>query len=172
MKTKRRGETDRRQGDLFAYAAAAPPAGELFPVRERADRPKSLDLSLKIKTALGKALKECPHRNAYEVAAAMSELLGREITADALYAYTAPAKPEHEISLLRFVAFVRVTGAWWLWDELVEDDGLIVMQGREAHLAQLGLLQQHRQSIEEQIKALQRELKERPVTVAPRRGSR
>lgn len=167
-KKKKTPDTD--QGDLFARSAAMPPEA-LFPVRERVDRPKFLDLSLKIKTAIGRALRECEtHRNAYEVAAAMSALIGREITADALYAYTAPSKPEHEISLVRFVAFVRVTGATWLWDELVEDDGLIVMQGREAHLAQLGLLQQERQHVEEKIKKLQRELKERPVAVSRRRG--
>lgn len=157
---------DGRQGDLFARAAAVP-ADALFPVRERQDRPRALDLSLKIKSALGRALKECG-RNAYEIAGAMSELTGREITVDALYACTAPSKPEHEISLLRFVAFVRVTGATWLWDELVEDDGLVVMQGREAYLAQLGLLQQTRRSVEDQIKALERELKAQPVVVAQR----
>lgn len=168
---KKKTSRDMRQGDLFVPAPASPAPEHLFPVRERVERPKSLDLSLKIKTALGRALKECP-RNAYEIAAAMSELLGREITADALYAYTAPAKPEHEISLLRFVAFVRVTGATWLWDELVEDDGLIVMVGREAHLAQLGLVEQEIQRLEEARRALRQDLKARPVAVAHRRGTR
>jgi hypothetical protein len=166
----KKSKSNAGQGDLFAYASAAAPVGTLFPVRERVARPRTIDLSLKIKTALGRALKECP-KSALEIALAMSELTGREITADALYAYTAPSKPEHDISLVRFIAFVRVTGATWLWDELVEDEGLIVMEGREAHLAQLGHLEQERQRIEEQTRALRRELRDRPVAVV-RRGSR
>lgn len=80
-----------------------------------------------------KAPKECP-LNAGEVAARMTTILGAEVSADALYSYTAASKPDHQISLIRFVAFVRAVEAWWLWDLLVEDDGLIVMEGREARL--------------------------------------
>lgn len=156
-----RRRTDPNQGDLFTHM-------DLIPVRQRVERPRAPDLSLRIKTEMGRALKECPD-NAYVVAAHMSEMTGREITADALYAYTAPSKPEHEISLLRFVAFVRATGAAWLWDVLVEDDGLFVMEGREAHWAQLGLLEQEHQRRAEAIKKLRRELKERPVEVTPTR---
>lgn len=168
MKTKRRGETDRRQGDLFAYAASVP-ANALFPVRAATDL--DVDISLKFKTALGRALRE-HHESAAVVAARMSEIVGRQITEAALYAYTAPAKPEHDIGIVRLKAFIKVTGAIWLWDLLVQDDGLTVMMGREAHLAQLGHLQQRRVQLEEEIKSLQRELRMQPVTVAPRRGSR
>ncbi|MCX5512244.1 hypothetical protein C3941_09245 [Kaistia algarum] len=149
------------QGDLFA-------AAELFPVRRPVERVRPVDLSLRIKTAMGEALKKSP-KNAFAVAAEISEMTGRELTADALYAYTAPTKPEHDISLTRFVAFVRATGANWLWGVLVEDDGLIVLEGREAHLAQLGLLQQEQARITDQIKTLKGELKHAPVTVR-RRG--
>jgi hypothetical protein len=151
------------QGDLFDRAT-------LYPVRERVERPRALDLSLSIKTELGRALKECP-LNAFEVAAKMSELLCSDITRDALYSYTAPSKPEHEISLLRFIAFVRVTGATWLWDVLVEPDGLLVVEGREAHLARLGHLEQERQQIDAEIGQIKRELKAEPVRVGagPRR---
>ncbi|MDC7788009.1 hypothetical protein PQJ75_14020 [Rhodoplanes sp. TEM] len=157
------------QGDLFAYAAAVP-AGALFPVRDRT-AVLDVDISLKFKTALGRALRE-HHESAAVVAARMSEIVGRQITEAALYAFTAPAKPEHDIGIVRLKAFIRVTGATWLWDVLVEDDGLIVMQGREAHLAQLGLLQQEQQRVDEQIRALRRELKARPVAVAHRRSAR
>mgnify|MGYP001766505567 CR=1 FL=1 len=160
--TRRRTGKDSGQGDLFASAA------ELYPVRRPAERIRPVDLSLRIKNAMGEALKACPE-NAAIVAARMSEIIGRPITVDALYAYTAPSKPDHEISLLRFVAFVRATGATWLWDLLVEDDGLVVMEGREAHLAQLGLYEQERRRIDEHIRELRQELKDRPVRVSTSR---
>lgn len=150
------------QGDLFA-------AADLFPVRRPVERIRPLDLSLRIKTAMGEALKQSP-KNAFAIAAEISTMTGRELTADALYAYTAPTKPEHDIGLTRFVAFVRATGANWLWGVLVEDDGLIVLEGREAHLAQLGLLQQEQDRISDQIRILKGELKQAPVAV--RRRSR
>ena len=118
------------QGDLFA-------AGEVFPVRRPVENARPVDLSLRIKTGMSQALKECPDSAAI-VAARIAEMTGREMSVDALYSYTAASKPEHDIGIVRFVAFVRATRAYWLWDLLVEDDGLMVLQGREAKLAQLG----------------------------------
>ncbi|WP_336801529.1 hypothetical protein [Kaistia sp. MMO-174] len=155
---------DKRQGDLFAYA-------DMYPVRQPTTAMRPLDLSLRIKTAMGRALKECP-LNATQVAAAITEMTGRELTADALYTYTAPTKPEHEIGITRFVAFVRATGATWLWDVLVEDDGLIVLEGEEAHLAQRGLLEQQVRQLQDEIKGLDRKLREEPVKVATHRRRR
>ena len=105
------------QDDLFDYA-------DLYPVRAPQEALRPVDLSLRIKTAMGRALKECPD-SATIVAAKMSEWTGRPITADALYAYTAPSKPDHDMGIMRFVAFVRATGATWLWGVLLADDGLI-----------------------------------------------
>lgn len=151
------------QGDLFA-------AGELFPVRRPVVNMRALDLSLRIKTAMSQALKECPDSAAI-VAARISEMTGRELSVDALYTYTAASKPEHDIGLTRFVAFVRATGAFWLWDLLVEDDGLMVLQGREAKLAQLGHLEQQKTQIDNAVRDLRRELGDKPVDITPRRGA-
>lgn len=160
-KKKRKKHMQERytQGDLFT--------ADVYPVRVRTARVTPVDLTLRIKSAMGEALKACPD-SAAVVAARISELTGREITADALYAYTAPSKPEHEIGIVRFVAFVRATGAAWLYDLLVEDEGLIVMEGREAHLAQLGLMQQQRDRLDDGIRFLKGELKRRPVQVTAR----
>jgi hypothetical protein len=151
---------DSGQADLFVHA-------ELFPVRRPSDAPRSVDLSLRIKTAMGRALKECPD-SAPIVAARISEMTGRELSADMLYAFTAASKPEHDIGIVRFVAFVRATGAWWLWDMLVEDDGLTVLQGREARLAQLGHLRQERQRLAAVEREIERELGQEPVRVVRR----
>jgi hypothetical protein len=147
------------QPDLFG-------PDELFPVRRPADTGLAVDLPLRIKTAMGQALKECPD-NAGIVAARMSEMVpDQPITTAALYTYTAPSKPEHDMGIMRFVAFVRATRAFWLWDLLVQEDGLVVMEGREAHLATLGLLRQQRQQVDEAIRTIERDLKAEPVKVA------
>lgn len=154
------------QGDLFS--------ADLYPVRVRTARVGALDLTLRIKSAMGEALKACPD-SATIVAARMSELLPAEraLTPDALYAYTAPSKPDHVMDIDRFVAFVRATGANWLYDLLVEDEGLIVMEGREAHLAQLGLARQEAARLKQTVRFMERELTRNPVTVTrPRRPGR
>jgi hypothetical protein len=154
---RREREAEAEQGNLFD-------AAELYPVRMPEAILRPIDLNLRIKTAMGRALKECPD-SVSVVAARMSELTGREITVDALYAYTAPSKPDHDIGIVRFVAFVRATSAMWLWNLLVEEDGLIVLQGREAYLAQLGLMQQEHDRLSEDIRRLKRELGRTPVKV-------
>ncbi|ODR93553.1 hypothetical protein AUC70_11870 [Methyloceanibacter stevinii] len=156
------GNTD----DLFQGEA-------YFPLRRPAVGARPVDLSLRIKTAMSRALKECDD-SAPIVAARIAEMTGRPLTEDALYTYTAASKPDHDIGIVRFVAFVRVTGAKWLWDELVSDDGLLVLEDREAKLAQLGHLRQQEQSLVEQRRRLEKELNREPVQVRNRgaRGGR
>lgn len=151
------------QGDLFV-------AGDLFPVRRPVETSRPVDV-LRIKMAMGEALKAHPE-SAEVVAAKISAMTGRPLTTFALYSYTAPSRDDHDMGLSRFVAFVRVTGAYWLWDLLVEDDGLTVLQGREAKLAQLGHLQQQKQQIDDAVRELKHELDVEPVEVSTRRRPR
>ena len=95
-KKNRKKAMQRQQGELFS-------ATGLFPVRRAGQGARAVDLSLRIKTAMGRALKECPD-SAAVLAARMTEITGREISADALYAYTAPSKPEHDIGIVRHVS--------------------------------------------------------------------
>lgn len=163
----KRGEAkqDRRQGDLFACCA------ELYPVRRPEGQVRSADLSLRIKSAMGRALKESP-KSAHMIAAEISEATGRELSPDMLYAYTAPSKPEQDIGICRFLAFVRATAAHWLIDVLVEDLGLVVLEGREAHFAQRGLLEQQVRQLQDEIKRLDRDMRDEPVPVASHRRRR
>jgi hypothetical protein len=163
--SKRRLDPSAAIGDLFARP------DELYPVRRQETGTRPLDLSLRIKTAMGQALKECPEP-AEVVAARITAMTGREITADALYAYTAASKPDHDMGIVRFVAFVRATGAAWLFDELVRDDGLIVMEGREAHFARLGFMRQQEARLRADIRTLERDLQDRPVAPAAARRVR
>jgi len=151
------------QGDFFT-------GPDLFPVRRPAEQNRPVD-TLRIKTAMSEALKACPESREM-VAAKIGVLTGREFTLWALNAYTAPSREDHDIGLSRFVAFVRVTGAYWLWDMLVEDDGLMVLQGREAKLAELGHLRQTKRQLDDKLRSLERELNASPVEVNSRRRPR
>lgn len=97
-------------------------------------------------------------------------MTGRDLSADALYSYTAPSKPEHDIGITRFFAFVRSTGANWLIDVLAEDLGLTVLEGREAHFAQRGLLEQQFRQIKAEMDRMDAELAAKPVCVTRRRA--
>ena len=48
-------------------------------------------------------------RSQAEIAAAVSAVLGDDVSADMLYAYAAPAKTSHNISVARFLALVVAT---------------------------------------------------------------
>lgn len=162
-RAKNRHRMQTRQGDLFQSAG-------FYPVRRASSGATPVN-SLRIKTLLGRALKECPD-SAVVVAARVSELTGREISADALYACTAPSKPDHDMGLCRAIAFAQATGATWLWDEILKEHGLLVLEGEEAKLAQRGHLEQERRRLEKQIRNLDRELNADPVRVKRRPEAR
>jgi len=115
---------------------------------------------------MSRALKESCH-DRHEVAARMAAALGQDHFSKAtLDAYTAESKDGHDISLVRFKAFVRATGASWLWDLVVADDGLTMLVGDEAGLAEIARVQQERNALDEKLK----QLRSKPVFVARRPG--
>lgn len=122
-------------------------------VKVPSDLPLSMDLSLRLKTALGHALKKTA-LNGKEVAAQMSALLGEAITSDQLYAWTAASKPKHQIKALQLIAFIRVTGQAWVLQVLIDEDGLAVLDKRDARLAEIGRLALQRRAIDDQLRKL------------------
>ena len=126
----------------------------VFPVRSPVAK---IDLSrfrAKLKRSMARAIRECPFERT-EVAARMAGYLGlQSFSKAALDAYTAESKEGHDISLVRFKAFVRATGAVWLWDELVSDDGLTLLEGDEVRLAEIGYWQQEIERAQANYKAL------------------
>jgi hypothetical protein len=133
------------QYDLFSTAA--------FPVREAV---ATLDLDrfrARIKRAMATAIRQCPDSREV-IAARMAAYLGLTTFSRAtLDAYTAESKP-HDPTLPRFKAFVKATGAMWLWDEVVRDDGLTILSGDEARLAEIALLQQEQRELAAKLKSL------------------
>lgn len=124
-----------------------------FPIRTKVTTIDVDRFRSRMKRAMSKALRECPYdRN--EVAGRMAKYLDQKVSKSALDAYTAESKVNHDISLIRFKAFVHATGAVWLWDELVSDDGLTMLDGDETRLAEIAYWQQEQDNIRAKLKAL------------------
>lgn len=137
---------------------------QLFPVRAAADRIDIDRFRARLKRDMARAIRECPFDRP-TIAARMADYLAiGGVSKATLDAYTAESATAHDISLVRFKAFVRATGAIWLWDTIVSDDGLLLLEGDEARLAEIARIQQERRALTAELKVLQAT----PVTI--RRG--
>ncbi|RVK13465.1 hypothetical protein [Sinorhizobium meliloti] len=133
----------------------------LFPVRVPVARIDIDRYRSKMKRAMAHAIRECPYDRP-TIAARMAQYLGLpSISKAMLDAYTAESKEGHDITLPRFAAFVHATGAMWLWDEAVSEQGATLLIGDEARLAEIARLQQEQETIRAELRAL----KSRPVTI-------
>ncbi|OJF91731.1 hypothetical protein AX761_22020 [Rhizobium sp. 58] len=138
---------DPAQPDLFLEP--------MFPVRIATGRMDVERYRAKMKRAMAKAIRECPHDRP-TIAARMAQYLGLpSISKSTLDAYTAESKTGHDMTLPRFAAFVQATGALWLWDEAISDQGAILLIGDEARLAEIARLQQERRELAMELKVLQ-----------------
>ncbi|KQZ87231.1 hypothetical protein ASD64_07270 [Mesorhizobium sp. Root157] len=125
-----------------------------FPVRSPATHIDLQRFRSKVKRAMAEAIRQCPYDRPV-IAARMAQYLGLpSISKATLDAYTAESNANHDISLARFKAFVRATGAVWLWDMVVSEDGLTLLEGDEARLAEIAAIQQERKLLERQLKTL------------------
>jgi hypothetical protein len=144
------------QGDLFHQP--------VYPSRVASHDVDVTGFRSKLKRAMSRALKECPLDRA-EVAMRMATALGQDTFSLAtLNAYTAESNDTHDISVVRLKAFVRATAATWLWDLVVADDGLTMLVGDEARLAEIALKLQQKAALDAEIK----QLKSTPVRVQRR----
>lgn len=118
---------------------------------------------LRIKTAMSDALKG---KDRGQIASQMGRMLGADsMSKGMLDAYCSPAK-DTDISLVRFKALARSAEAPHLWDIAVCDDGLLVLQGDEARLAEIARLQQ----VQREAAARLRKLRAAPIDI--KRGER
>ncbi len=139
---------DPAQGDLFGGT------GQFFPVRTPKDLPRSLDMKREFAVIMGEAIRRSG-KTAAEVAAEMTRILGDDVVTTAqLNAYTAESRTSHTISIVRWIAFVRATGSNWPWDFILKNEGLIVLEGAEARLAEVTLLELRAKALLDQAKAV------------------
>lgn len=126
----------------------------VFPSRAPSQQIDLTRFRAKLKRAMAQAIRECQHDRA-TIAALMAQYLGLpNISKAALDAYTAESKDTHDISLVRFKAFVRAANANWLWDLIVAEDGLTMLEGDEARLAEIARLQQEHRERAAELRAL------------------
>ncbi|WP_320194708.1 hypothetical protein [Agrobacterium rosae] len=147
---------DPKQMDFFREA--------VFPTRTASEKLDIERFRSTLKREMARAIRECKH-DRETIAAKMAYYLGLEkVSKAALDAYTAESKTAHDISMPRFKAFVRATNANWLWDIVVSDDGLLLLEGDEARLAEISRVRQAQRELAQELKLLQAT----PVTI--RRG--
>ncbi len=82
---------------------------ELFNVQETTRTPGSFDVEVQLKEQASYALRKCPHSR-YEVAAKMSEMLGREVTKSMLDNRTAESKEDQQWPAAWLAPFAIITG--------------------------------------------------------------
>lgn len=153
------------QADLFEVR-------EVYPVRAPQALTPAIDFNRQMSGAMSLAVKQSD-KTREQIADEMTRLLGYEdenrITVALVNAWTSAAKDAHNIHLVRFRAFVRVTGANWLWQQVLDEDGLTVLEGPEAHFARAAIL---RKQGEQLLAEAHAELELAPAQVRVRRGRR
>ena len=128
-----------------------------------APRPGSMHFGAELRSALARAIKECPKSRAI-IAGEMTDLIfgdtagdDGQVTVDQLNAWTAPSRTPWRFPLEYLPAFVHVTSAHWLLDVIAERCGCRVLMGEEAAFANIAALQ----AISDDAQRRQRELKRR-----------
>jgi len=151
-----RGDTETT--DLFEVA-------EVFPVATRRNLPQAIDFNVMLSQLISRALRETDIERP-QIAAIMSDMLGESVSTNMLNAYAAPGRVDHNISLVRFLALTRATQQPWLWQEVLRDEGITILIGDEARLAQLG----HAEAKMREMQANIRRLKGLAPSVISKRG--
>lgn len=108
--------------------------------------------------AIGAALKDADARGVTreDIAERMSEFLGERVSKHMLDAYASPARGEHVISLLRFLALLHATGDRRLLELLAEPLGWAVVEQRHVALIELAAVQDKQDELRRQAEALKR----------------
>lgn len=142
---------------------------DAFPVRAPSGLLRARDFNRRLCMAMSQAIRECG-KDRVEIADAMTLQLDYDegaVTPAMLDAYTAASKDKHTISLVRFLAFVRATGCTWLWDVVLHDEGLEILEGSEAVLARAALKQKQADQLLAEAAALREAA---PAQIRVRRG--
>ena len=150
--------------DLFSHE-------RLFPVETPRELENALDFNARVSQAISRACDEARDHGSdrFTVARRMSDILGTEVSKGMIDAYCSQARETHTISLARFKALVRATGCLWLWNVVLEGEGLTLMQGDEAIHAQASLARRRGEALIQEAKRLE---KMAPLEINPRRGGK
>lgn len=159
-----KGPRCRSTNDLFSHE-------RLFPVETPRELENALDFNARVAQAISRACDEARDSglDRHDVARRMSDILGTEVSKGMIDAYCSQARETHTISLARFKALVRATGCLWLWNVVLEGEGLTLLQGDEALHAQAALARKRGLALIEEARRIE---KLSPIEIQPRRGTR
>lgn len=110
-------------------------------------------LERRINAMVGTVLASDP-RPREVIAAEMSVLLDEPVSRAMLDAYSSPARSDHKVPASRLLALLAVTDRQDLLDPILREIGAALLLGEEVNTARLGHLQQLKQRIEAEIRAL------------------
>jgi len=102
------------------------------------ERVRAVTLAARIARGVSETLRDC-NIGREDVAERMSEYLGAEISVNMLNAYASEARAEHQISFLRLVALVRVTGDTRLLQLVAEEVGCFVAEQKYLTWVEVGM---------------------------------
>ncbi|MEW9272951.1 phage regulatory CII family protein [Gluconobacter oxydans] len=139
-----------RTGEQFDLLAWSPPetVAAFDPQMIRAN-----SYGGRLSRAISISLDGCGYSRA-EIAARMSEHLGRRISLNILNAYASVARETHEISVSRFDALVSATGDRRLLEFVAADHGFSVIDRRYLPMIELAAVQEHRRDLAKKERAI------------------
>lgn len=107
----------------------------------------------RLSRAISVSLDGCGYSRA-EIAARMSEHLGRKISLNILNAYASVARETHEISVSRFDALIGATGDRRLLEFVAADHGFSVIDRRYLPMIELAAVAEHRRDLARKERAI------------------
>lgn len=146
---------DRQTLDLFRDYAPAPVVPRFDP-----DTVKAYRLQGRLAKAVARTLDDAGRSRA-DVAKAMTEVLGEDVSKAMLDAYASQAKESHQISAARLAALVEVTGDARALNVLLADFGLIAVPDKYEALLRREAAREMRERIEREEQAADAEWRAR-----------
>ncbi len=111
-------------------------------------------LDREVSATVALILKE-DERDRYEIAAAMSRVLGDEITKQMLDGYASEARDTFNIPFVRMLALVSVTDRHDLLDRHVRRIGAALLVGDEIRTAEIGHINRQMAKLKERLRAIE-----------------
>ncbi len=122
-------------------------------------RVRAASLSSRICLAISAALKDAGDSRA-DIAKAMSDYLGESVTKNMLDAYASPAREEHPIPLVRFVALLAATKDRRLLELVAEGLGWAVIERKYLPMIELAAVTERQTELARHADALRRKARQ------------
>jgi hypothetical protein len=122
-------------------------------------QPESKPLTLRIKEAIGEAIKNSGLKR-YDIAGRMGEHLGTEITESMLNSYTAESKEGYRMPAEYMPIFCKITQDYAALEILVAAAGGRLVKSEEIYFLELGRLEQAEKSIQQKRAAIKKEFEQ------------